>query len=63
MVDTERPVGQIFACECSRAVGEQVFGTMDPTDIWILIEYAKPWGNKAIPESDLPDAVPVATTT
>lgn len=47
----------IYCSECSRAVGEQVFGTAPRTDVWILLEYDGAWGAKAIPESDLPGAV------
>jgi hypothetical protein len=47
----------VYCSDCSRAVGEQVFGTAPRTDVWILLEYEGAWGAKAIPESDLPGPV------
>jgi hypothetical protein len=47
----------VYCSECSRAVGEQVFGTAPRADVWILLEYDGVWGAKAIPESDLPEAI------
>lgn len=43
----------LFCSECSREVGEQVFGTAPRADVWVLVEYTGAWGSKAIPESDL----------
>jgi hypothetical protein len=38
-------------------VGEQLFGTAPRADLWILLEYTGAWGNKALPESDLPQPI------
>ena len=47
----------VFCSECSRAVGEQVFGTAPRADVWLLLEYYGAWEAKAVPQSDLPAAV------
>lgn len=46
-----------FCAKASRQAQEKIFGTGGIGDIWLLLEYPKPWGNKAIAESDLPEEV------
>lgn len=41
----------------SRQSGEPVWGTATRVDVWLLLEYAGPWGNQAFSESDLPKPV------
>ncbi|HZD56855.1 MAG TPA: sucrase ferredoxin [Anaerolineales bacterium] len=38
----------------SKALGEQLFGSVKKTTIWLLLEYPYLWGRKAFEESDLP---------
>lgn len=45
------------SCGSSREVGEQVGGTATTAYSWIALEVPKPWGRKALPESDLSEAV------
>lgn len=60
MTVTQRDL--VYCSECSRAVGEQVFGTAPRVDVWILLGYGGTWGAKAIPESSLPEAVKAQLT-
>jgi hypothetical protein len=46
-----------FCSQLSQLSGEQIFGTATETKIWFILEYAGPWGAKALEESDLPEAV------
>ena len=46
-----------LSCEVSAQAGEPLAGTALRTDVWLLLEYAAPWGAKAYEESDLPEAV------
>lgn len=46
-----------FCSECSRAAGEQVFGTASPTDLWLALEYRGLWTRKAVADNGLPEAV------
>jgi hypothetical protein len=41
----------------SLQVNEQLFGTAPLTKVWIMVEYPYPFGEKALEESHLPDAV------
>jgi hypothetical protein len=41
----------------SRESGEQLFGTATRVDVWLALEYARPWGADAFSESDLPTLV------
>jgi hypothetical protein len=43
----------LFCSQRSRALGEQLFGTVKKTMIWLLLEYPYLWGRKAFEESDL----------
>lgn len=45
------------SCGSSRAVGEPVSATATHAFEWIVLEVPKPWGRKALPESDLPEQV------
>lgn len=47
----------LLCSDCSRQVGEQLFGTAPRADLWILLEYTGAWGNKALPESALPQPI------
>lgn len=44
----------LFCSQRSREVGEQLFGTVKKTTLWLLLEYPYLWGRKAFEESDLP---------
>lgn len=37
--------------------GEQLIGTAPRADVWFLLEYTGRWGNKALKESSIPEAV------
>ena len=54
MTDSAQIPDLVFCAECSRLVGEQVFGTAPRVDVWIMLEYTGPWNAKALPQSDLP---------
>lgn len=45
------------SCGSSRAVEERIGGTATSAHSWLALEVPKPWGRKALPESDLPEAV------
>ncbi|MBI5671546.1 MAG: hypothetical protein HZC41_26440 [Chloroflexi bacterium] len=51
------PEQRILCCEDSIQVGEALAGTAPRSEVWLLLEYAAPWGAKALDESALPDAV------
>ena len=44
-----------FCSELTYQSGLQLFGTAPRGDVWFLLEYDKPWGNKAFEESTLSD--------
>jgi hypothetical protein len=48
---------QPFCSELSIQAGEPLFASATPTRLYLLLEYDRPWGTKALEESDLPDAV------
>lgn len=48
-----------FCSDISRQSKESIFGTGGIEDVWILLEYPKPWGRNAIAESDLPEEVKI----
>ncbi|MDQ3907929.1 MAG: sucrase ferredoxin [Acidobacteriota bacterium] len=49
---------QLFFCsELSRNAGEQIFGTASTGELWLLVEYAHPWGARALESSALPPRV------
>jgi hypothetical protein len=45
--------GTFYCCDYSREAGEQLFATASRADVWLLLEYTRPWGGKAFEESDL----------
>jgi hypothetical protein len=52
------PISQeLYSCESSQQVGEQLFGTATRADVWFCLEYARPWGAEAFAESSIPDSV------
>ncbi|MBN2469171.1 MAG: hypothetical protein JXN59_00500 [Anaerolineae bacterium] len=48
---------QFFCSDCSRAAGEQVFGTAPVADVWLALEYRRLWSRKALEDNGLPPAV------
>src|SRR5689334_3492175 len=46
-----------FCADVSAAAGEPLIGTASRTDVWLMLEYAGPWENKALDASTLPQAV------
>ncbi len=49
--------GEISCSAHSMQVDEPLFATATPTRVYLLLEYAGPWGAKAFKESDLPEEV------
>lgn len=47
----------IFCAQTSQEVSEQLFGTSNHVDVWLLLEYNLPWAKKAYEQSDLTQAV------
>jgi hypothetical protein len=54
MMDGSRP---FFACLVSKDLGEQLFGTASPTEVWVLLEYRGGWGREAFAEAEIPQDV------
>jgi hypothetical protein len=52
---TDKP--QILCADYSQEMGEKLMATASRTNIWFLIEYPGPWGNRAFEESEIPDSV------
>jgi hypothetical protein len=48
---------QQLSCESSLLAGEPLMATAPRTDVWMLLEHNAVWGAKALPESNLPEAV------
>lgn len=46
-----------FCSQQARASNEPLFGTGAEVSSWLLLEVPRPWGAKAVAESDLPEAV------
>lgn len=47
-----------FCAVAALEAGEPIYGTAaDATTVWIILEYPYAWGNKALPESALPQPV------
>lgn len=58
MISSSQPGAPDFFCsDCSRAAGEQVFGTAPMADLWLALEYRGAWTRKAVTDNGLPDAV------
>ena len=53
------PAGQAFCSVLSAQAGEPLIGTATPTRVYLLLEYNGAWGEKALEESTLPEAVKV----
>lgn len=41
----------------SRSADEPLYGTMTQAEVWLLLEYDRPWGAKAFEESEIPQQV------
>ncbi|MBZ0291777.1 MAG: hypothetical protein K8L99_04345 [Anaerolineae bacterium] len=50
MTDT---LPEIYCSTQSLEAGEQLFGSATNYEVWFVLEYTRPWGAKAFPESDL----------
>ncbi len=48
-----------FCADLSRQNQEQLYGTAPSADFWLLLEYPRTWGTKALKESDLPETVKI----
>jgi|FLYN01.1.fsa_nt_gi hypothetical protein len=48
---------EFLCCDYSRQAGEQLFATATRVDVWLLLEYNRPWGGQALDESELPQAI------
>lgn len=55
-VTDPQPNAQFCSLESLEAQ-EALLGTAPRADVWFLLEYRGRWGNKALPESTIPDAV------
>lgn len=42
-----------FCSDLSRGVNESIFGTASRGQVWLLLEYPKPWGEQALRDSNL----------
>lgn len=47
----------VSACDYALEVGEPLTATAPRSETWLLLEYPRPWGGKAYPESSIPAAV------
>jgi hypothetical protein len=54
MVETLANTPGLLCSVVSRESGEQLFGTATRVDVWLALEYTRPWGADAFSESDLP---------
>lgn len=43
----------IYCSALSRHVGEKVYGTASVGDLWLLVEYSRPWGFRALQDAAL----------
>lgn len=52
--DFSQSVKEFFYCsQLSRGASERAFGTASVGELWLLIEYARPWGPHALRDSEL----------
>ena len=52
--DFSQTVKEFFYCsQLSRGASERAFGTASVGELWLLIEYARPWGAHALQDSEL----------
>ena len=47
----------VFCSQAARAGSEHLYGTGAEVSAWLLLEVPRPWGAKAVAESDLPKAI------
>jgi hypothetical protein len=57
MADTPANKIDFYCSDCSRQVGEQIFGTAPQVDVWYALEHNGPWTRKAVHDCELPEAV------
>jgi len=55
--DVASRANPIYCSEACRLDTQSMFGTASQVDVWLLLEYAPPWGAQAFEESALPPAV------
>ncbi len=48
---------RFYSCEFSQQAGEQLFGSATRADVWLCLEYTRPWGTDAFAESSIPESV------
>lgn len=48
---------QVYCSQLSNQAGEALYATATPTSVYLLLQYQPEWGNKALEESSLPEAV------
>lgn len=53
----QEPPSDFLCCDWSEAANEPMYGTAFHADVWLMLEYTRPWGAKATSENDLPQAV------
>ncbi len=46
-----------YCCEFSEQAGEQLFGTATRVNVWLALEYTRPWSGDAFATSDIPEPV------
>jgi hypothetical protein len=53
------PAGKpdFYCCEYSEQVGEQLFGMATRVNVWLALEYTRPWSADAFASSDIPEHV------
>ena len=51
---------RIYCSEVAQAEGASLAGTALRVDVWVLVEYARPWKSKALEDNDLPPEVNAA---
>lgn len=56
---TSSPAGKpdFYCCEYSERAGEQLFGTATRVNVWLALEYTRPWSGDAFATSDIPELV------
>ncbi len=48
---------RVYCSEEAQKAGAKLFGSAVPVDIWLLLEYPRPWAPKALDDNDLSPAV------
>lgn len=51
------PASPILCADFSRQANSPLFGTASQVEVWLLLEYTRPWGKKATDDNELPFAV------